>query len=365
MQTDFFFRYKKAHPLETVKQRAFLKLCPYFVKPMKDRALCCCIYHVETILMKEALNRMRDVKLGIHGTHGEYCFCDICCPPGSSGRDDCRASLTHYTGTTQLWESCVCEKGALDRWHRRECLMGTCTRCGVDRKLSFCPSELNPNSAAVVTWRCFERIEIGKDEDGNPARRIKEVYKQTSPYELVQYLKPTLQRFITHNFVARWQDEQSKLALKSLHEGVILSYIDFAENYTFQPGVEVQSEYFTSFTCTILVHITYRVVVNRSTKVQKIVKESHFYISDDKEHDTLFVQHCMLKHWKWLDQHGINPKQHVVFSDGSAAQFKNCRGFYFVCRYPGLTKGCQMKWHFFGTGHGKGKFTRTYLRSLL
>jgi hypothetical protein len=28
---------------------------------------------------------------------------------------------------------------------------------------------------------------------------------------------------------------------------------------------------------------------------------------------------------------------------------------YFVARYPGLTGGCQMKWEYFGTGHGKNK----------
>ncbi len=29
----------------------------------------------------------------------------------------------------------------------------------------------------------------------------------------------------------------------------------------------------------------------------KVIKESHFYVNDDKEHDTLFVQHCLLLHW--------------------------------------------------------------------
>jgi hypothetical protein len=30
---------------------------------------------------------------------------------------------------------------------------------------------------------------------------------------------------------------------------------------------------------------------------RKIIKEKHFYILDDKEHDTLFVQHCFMMHW--------------------------------------------------------------------
>jgi hypothetical protein len=28
----------------------------------------------------------------------------------------------------------------------------------------------------------------------------------------------------------------------------------------------------------------------------KVIKESHFYVSDDKEHDTFFVQHYLLLH---------------------------------------------------------------------
>jgi hypothetical protein len=27
-----------------------------------------------------------------------------------------------------------------------------------------------------------------------------------------------------------------------------------------------------------------------------IIKETHFYILDDKDHDMLFVQHCFMKH---------------------------------------------------------------------
>jgi hypothetical protein len=48
----------------------------------------------------------------------------------------------------------------------------------------------------------------------------------------------------------------------------------------------------------------------------EIMKESHFYISDDKEHDTLFVQHCLMLHWQRLQNSGFVPKEHWVFSDG-------------------------------------------------
>ncbi len=32
------------------------------------------------------------------------------------------------------------------------------------------------------------------------------------------------------------------------------------------------------------------------------------------------------------------------------------RAMYFVARYVGLTSGCKMSWHYFGTRHGKGEW---------
>jgi hypothetical protein len=63
VQTKKFQRYKEAHLEEAVQQRAFLKLQPYFVKSMKDKNVCCCVYHVEVQLFKDAVNRMRDRRL--------------------------------------------------------------------------------------------------------------------------------------------------------------------------------------------------------------------------------------------------------------------------------------------------------------
>lgn len=56
----------------------------------------------------------------------------------------------------------------------------------------------------------------------------------------------------------------------------------------------------------LLVHITYRhvqLLVNGIESIdmdQHVVKECHFYVSDDKAHDTLFVQHCLKQHNDWL-----------------------------------------------------------------
>ena len=83
--------------------------------------------------------------------------------------------------------------------------------------------------------------------------------------------------------------------------GTFLLVIDFAENYTFVPQKEIQSEYYHSDQVFMLVHILYRHPeqnvnhIESTSENQHIIKEYHFYISDDRTHDTYFVQHCFGK----------------------------------------------------------------------
>lgn len=129
--------------------------------------------------------------------------------------------------------------------------------------------------------------------------------------------------------------------------------------------------YFFSESVTILVHITlHRGLATEDNDEGDLIKHSHYYISDDKDHDSLFVQHCMMLHWEWIGRMGFKPREHWVFSDGCAAQFKGAKWMYFVARYLGLTNGCLMRWNFFGSGHGKGAFLTimilsTYIHFLL
>ena len=71
----------------------------------------------------------------------------------------------------------------------------------------------------------------------------------------------------------------------------------FVENYTFSPQREIQSEYYHSDQVSIFVHVLYRHAqesiygMDNTPQSRDVIKEYHFYVSDDREHDTLFVQH--------------------------------------------------------------------------
>ena len=81
--------------------------------------------------------------------------------------------------------------------------------------------------------------------------------------------------------MAQWQDEQFRICRDTFPLKTILSVVDFAENYTLQPQNEIQSQYYHSEQVIIMVHITYRHGKDSNEEKHVILKESHFYISDD------------------------------------------------------------------------------------
>jgi hypothetical protein len=106
----------------------------------------------------------------------------------------------------------------------------------------------------------------------------------------------------------------------------LVSHIDFAKNYTFQIQYEVQSMYFFSESLTILVNITLHMgLPSTSGEEGDIIKYSQYYISDDKEHDTFFVQNCLMLYWQWFSSTAVQPKEHWVFNDGCVGQIKEAK----------------------------------------
>ncbi len=96
----------------------------------------------------------------------------------------------------------------------------------------------------------------------------------------MNYLQPNLQRFVTHNFIARWEDVHCRLNMDNFPLDSILSQIDFAENYSFEMQNEIQSMHWHSFQITILVHITFNVdqTIGQKNDDKKIIKETQFYV---------------------------------------------------------------------------------------
>ena len=108
---------------------------------------------------------------------------------------------------------------------------------------------------------------------------------QVQVCDFISEFRGKIQQYIQHVDMAWWQDEQFKICWDTFPLGTILSVVYFAENYTLQPQNEIQSQYYHSKQVSIMVHITYRHGQDSSEEKCVILKESHFYISDDRTHE--------------------------------------------------------------------------------
>jgi hypothetical protein len=164
LQSQFFLQFKIAHPKCAISQRTFKKLKPWFVKPLNDKNVCCCIYHVEMGMILEAFNTMRDKQKGLHSSVPYICTCVVCICIGLIA-DDCMAHKNVWQSCSDLWRACICSKGELDTWHHLKCFMGTCEHCGV-KILPISLSESSITNTTLLKWKCFEYETIGVADDG-------------------------------------------------------------------------------------------------------------------------------------------------------------------------------------------------------
>ncbi len=150
LQFEFYRRFKDANPDVFMVERAFGSLWPFFVKTMKERNTCCCIYHVQLKELCIAMNNMRIVSR-LHDKGACNCQCkSICCDSNSA----CGASMKGFSRLIDMWEAIVCPKNDLEEWHAKKCLFGQCGKCGINI-FPFCPIESDGSNPFLVKWRRF------------------------------------------------------------------------------------------------------------------------------------------------------------------------------------------------------------------
>ena len=76
--------------------------------------------------------------------------------------------------------------------------------------------------------------------------------------------------------------------------------VDFVENYTFEAQKEIQSEYYHSDQVSTFFHVLYRHAqqnlddIERTNDNLHVIKEYHFYISNDCTHDVHIMYNIVL-----------------------------------------------------------------------
>ncbi len=95
--------------------------------------------------------------------------------------------------------------------------------------MNLCPHELFSNM--LVKWKSIGYDVVGQTFNGRNKKAPKVLYNETPPRELISYFKPRLQSFVTHNFIAKWQEHHFKLILMMISNRSIIFYVHFFENY--------------------------------------------------------------------------------------------------------------------------------------
>jgi hypothetical protein len=101
----------------------------------------------------------------------------------------------------------------------------------------------------LVNWNHFslEKIVTKKREE---KKKLTLVYRYASSTNFIQYLKPKLQDFVRHNFVAHWQDIQFKNCLKGFSSDTTVLVIFLLENYIFNIQNKVQNIHWHNYQVT-------------------------------------------------------------------------------------------------------------------
>ena len=89
-----------------------------------------------------------------------------------------------------------------------------------------------------MRWKGYEYVKE-KTKSGVTKKRIKLIYKETNPLEVINDFKKHLKIFITHNFCSYWHLTQFKECISNFPNDVVLSVVDFVENYTFKMQNEI------------------------------------------------------------------------------------------------------------------------------
>ena len=80
------------------------------------------------------------------------------------------------------------------------------------------------------------------------------VKKCTKPGYMIEYFRKLLETFPSHNFRAKWQNQQLKHIVTNLPLNHAISVHDYSENYRCKDQTELQSSYFQKIEASL--HVT-------------------------------------------------------------------------------------------------------------
>ena len=159
--------------------------------------------------------------------------------------------------------------------------------------------------------------------------RTQQVKFTVSLEEYVETLINSLETLIPHSFISKSQSGYLKIMKENIDCSKAIVLLDFSENYSYVIQNEVQGYHWTQDSCSLHPVVIY----THSEYSGDITVTNLCILSDDLEHDVAFVYETQKIVTQFLKDNFPMIKDINYFSDGCAAQYKNCKNFINICHH--------------------------------
>lgn len=283
-------KYLAEHPSCSVSLGKFAELRPKNVRKLSKahREYCCCVYCVN--VRYKLLTLSRSVK----------------------------DTTKKKTSESQVSDIFLCPKSDAARYHKPDCINGSCDDCK-DYMTTIQGYYEDIPEKEILKWSRWEKSVV----NGQTKKIV--VTKTGTKSELLQeFVEHDIRKpsqginFFQHLHNASWQTSQFQNVKTELPDNWTLQVMDFAKNRGITYQNEIKSVFYSQEQVTMHPVVTYYKSGN------SLVRDSSIVISDDHVHDFHAVRHFA----RIVDDHiakkrGTSPEKKVIFSDGCSAQYKS------------------------------------------
>ena len=233
----------------------------------------------------------------------------------------------------------------------QECqVCGTTTKWGRKCRSSFYESKIkkeNPGiyqDRTVIKWQRWEYT-TRLSKDGRELKNLNKVDKFGTKKQFLQVFLDDVHDMSLHVFNWKWHDKQFEYIKNNLKVGMLVSVLDFAQNYMNLNVDEPQGAHWDHTQTVIHPIVNYRLC----PKDGRLITEEHIIISDDLLHDKFAVRDFERASVNNLISSGFTPTSIIQFCDNCSSQYKSKGPF----QYISMSETPVVR-NYFGANHGKG-----------
>ena len=226
--------------------------------------------------------------------------------------------------------------------HNKDCMLQRCSLCpGFDNvKTKLLDFEDLNEEISYKQWVSVDRTELFS--------------QSLSISEYINLTITKLESLVPHHYIAHSLSSYLKLRKETMEENSALILMGFAENYAFYVQDEAQGYHWTHHSRTV-----HPVVCYNKNADNELQHASLCFLSDELQHDVVMVYQIQVKTIQYLKSLMPNLKIVEYLSDGCAAEYKNRKSFFNLCKHQedfGVEATSHDKSNCDDTSHDKSHF---------